>query len=139
MHANGGRTAAPWHLIPHCGEIAQHFCDGGPVRQQFHFLGGQALDTTSSWPASLDALAACALVLVIGAFAHRPLSQVPENALKFGVGLMLSALGVFWTGEGLGVEWPEHDLALLVLVAIFLIVRLMSARMARRLTMEAAQ
>ena len=50
-------------------------------------------------PASLGALAACALVLSIGAVVHRPLSRVPENLLKFGVGVMLSAFGVFWTGK----------------------------------------
>lgn len=84
------------------------------------------------WPASLGALAACALVLVVGAIAHRPLSKVPENSLKFGVGVMLSAFGVFWTGEGLGVEWPGHDLALFVFAALFLIAGLMSARMVRQ-------
>ena len=56
-------------------------------------------------PASLGALAACLLVLLIGVTVHRPLSQVPENTLKFGVGVMLSAFGVFWTGEGLGVRF----------------------------------
>ncbi|WNJ87979.1 hypothetical protein [Bosea sp. 685] len=72
------------------------------------------------WPASLGALAACALVLAIGVVVHRPLSRVPENTLKFGVGVMLSAFGVYWTGEGLGVPWPGHDFAILGLVAFFL-------------------
>jgi Ca2+/H+ antiporter, TMEM165/GDT1 family len=84
------------------------------------------------WPASLGALAACALVLVIGALAHRPLSQVPENTLKFGVGVMLSAFGVFWTGEGLGVEWPGQDLALFVFAALFLVAGLVSARIVQK-------
>lgn len=84
------------------------------------------------WPASLGALAACALVLIVGAIAHRPLSRVPENTLKFGVGVMLSAFGVFWTGEGLGVQWPGDDLALFVLAAIFLMAGLGSAQMVRR-------
>ncbi len=84
------------------------------------------------WPASLGALAACVLVLVIGATAHRPLARVPENMLKFGVGVMLSAFGVFWTGEGLGVEWPGHDLALFVFAALFLVTGLMAARMVRQ-------
>jgi uncharacterized membrane protein len=44
---------------------------------------------------------------------------VPENALKFAVGLMLSSFGVFWTGEGLGVPWPGEDLAILGFVAVF--------------------
>lgn len=83
-------------------------------------------------PASLGALAACALVLIGGAIAHRPLSRVPENMLKFGVGVMLSAFGVFWTGEGLGVQWPGNDLALFVLAAIFLIAGLGAAQMVRR-------
>jgi uncharacterized membrane protein len=71
-------------------------------------------------PASLGALAAGALVLVFGALVHRPLARVPENALKFGVGVMLSAFGVFWSGEGLGVHWPGDDLAVLAFVALFL-------------------
>jgi len=69
-------------------------------------------------PAALGALAAVLLVAVIGIFVHKPLSQVPENALKFTVGLMLTAFGVFWTGEGLGAEWPGTDLALLYIFAV---------------------
>jgi uncharacterized membrane protein len=84
------------------------------------------------WPASLGALAACALVLLVGVVAHRPLARVPENTLKFGVGVMLSAFGVFWTGEGLGVDWPGHDLALFVFAALFLVAGLMAARMVRK-------
>jgi len=86
------------------------------------------------WPASLGALAACVIVLAVGAVAHRPLSRVPENTLKFGVGVMLSAFGVFWTGEGLGVEWPGQDLALLAFVVLFLMTGLLAARMARQPT-----
>jgi len=84
------------------------------------------------WPASLGALAACLLVLAIGAVLHRPLARVPENTLKFGVGVMLSTFGVFWTGEGLGVEWPGADAALLVMAALFLATGLAAARMVRR-------
>ena len=61
-------------------------------------------------PASLGALAAAALVLVAGLLIHRPLARVPENTLKFAVGVMLSAFGIFWVGEGLGVPWPGEDL-----------------------------
>lgn len=90
------------------------------------------------WPASLGALAACALVLLVGAIVHRPLSCVPENTLKFGVGVMLSAFGVFWTGEGLGVEWPGADLALFVFAALFLAMGLLAAGLARTSVREAA-
>ena len=91
------------------------------------------------WPASLGALAACAAVLAIGAIVHRPLSKVPENTLKFGVGVMLSAFGVFWTGEGLGVEWPGADLALFVFAALFLGSGLLSAQIARSSETEATE
>ena len=89
-------------------------------------------------PASLGALAACALVLTAGVLGHRPLSRVPENLLKFGVGVMLSAFGVFWTGEGLGIVWPAQDLALLLFAALFLGAGLIGSAFARKLSMEFA-
>ena len=88
--------------------------------------------------ASLGALAACVLVLGIGALVHRPLSRVPENLLKFGVGVMLSSFGVFWTGEGLGIAWPGQDLALLLFIALFLGAGLIASAFARRLSVEFA-
>ena len=51
-------------------------------------------------PVSAAAFAACLLVALSGIVLHRPLARVPENALKFAVGVMLSAFGLFWTGEG---------------------------------------
>ena len=68
--------------------------------------------------ASLGAVAALVVVLAIGIVVHRPLSRVPENTLKFVVGLMLTTFGIFWTGEGLGVEWPGADLSLLGIFAV---------------------
>ncbi|CAN7219615.1 COG4280 domain-containing protein [Mesorhizobium sp. LjNodule214] len=68
--------------------------------------------------ASLGALAAFVLVMLVGFALHRPLARVPENALKFVVGLMLTSFGIFWTGEGIGAEWPGEDLALLLIFAI---------------------
>ena len=79
------------------------------------------------WPAALGALAACVAVLIIGMVVHKPLSRVPENTLKFIVGIMLSAFGVFWIGEGLGITWPGHDLILLLFGAIFLVAGLLTA------------
>ena len=84
------------------------------------------------WPASLGALAACIIVLLIGFIVHEPLSRVPENALKFGVEVMLSAFGVYWTGEGLGVAWPGEDLAVLGFAVIFLTTGLALAALLRR-------
>jgi Ca2+/H+ antiporter, TMEM165/GDT1 family len=70
--------------------------------------------------ASLGAAAAFLLVLAIGLLVHKPLSRVPENRLKLGVGVMLSAFGVYWAGEGLGVAWPGEDLASIAFAALFL-------------------
>ena len=82
-------------------------------------------------PASIGALAACALVALVGLIVHRPLARVPENTLKFTVGVMLSAFGIFWTGEGLGVPWPGEDLAILGFAALLLVVALGAVRLAR--------
>jgi uncharacterized membrane protein len=71
-------------------------------------------------PVSAAAFAACLLVALCGVLVHRPLTRVPENALKFAVGVMLSAFGLFWTGEGFGVDWPGADLAILAFIALFL-------------------
>jgi Ca2+/H+ antiporter, TMEM165/GDT1 family len=67
------------------------------------------------------------VVLGAGIIAHRPLSRVPENTIKFAVGLLLSTFGAFWAIEGLGVfaegresiEWPGGDLALLAILALW--------------------
>jgi uncharacterized membrane protein len=67
-------------------------------------------------PAAMGAVLAAALVIVAGFALHRPLARVPENSLKFAVGVLLSAFGVFWIGEGLGYSWPGRDLALLGLI-----------------------
>ncbi|TMH87435.1 MAG: hypothetical protein E6H44_10835 [Betaproteobacteria bacterium] len=83
-------------------------------------------------PASAGALGACALVAGAGFVLHRPLARVPENALKLAVGVMLSAFGVFWTGEGLGVAWPGADLAIVGFAALFLLVAALGAVAVRR-------
>jgi uncharacterized membrane protein len=69
--------------------------------------------------AALGAGVALVVVGVVGALIHQPLSRVPENSLKFAVGVMLSSFGVFWGGEGIGVSWPGEDLAILGLVGFF--------------------
>ena len=72
--------------------------------------------------ASAGALAACVAVAAAGVAIHRPLARVPENALKFAVGVMLSSFGLFWTGESLGVGWPGGDAAVLAFIVLFLAV-----------------
>jgi uncharacterized membrane protein len=75
-------------------------------------------------PASIGALAAFVVVMAVGLLVRKPLANVPENTLKFAVGVMLSAFGVFWTSEGLGAPWPGEDWALFGLAGAFLIVAL---------------
>lgn len=67
--------------------------------------------------AAFGALAAFVVVLAVGLIVYKPLTQVPENTLKFVVGLMLTSFGIFWTGEGLSIDWPGADL---MLVGFFL-------------------
>ena len=67
----------------------------------------------------LAAAAAAVAVLGVaaaGVLAHAPLSRVPENTLKFGVGVMLTSFGIFWGAEGAGAHWPGGEAALLVIV-----------------------
>jgi Ca2+/H+ antiporter, TMEM165/GDT1 family len=66
--------------------------------------------------ASLAALAAVLVVGAVGIAVSRQLRQVPENAMKLGVGVMLVSFGTFWGGEGVGVHWPAADLSLLWLL-----------------------
>lgn len=73
------------------------------------------------WNATIGASLAFLVVAVFGFIARGPLTRIPENTLKFIVGIMLVAFGTFWSGEGIGIEWLFSDLFLLVLAAFFLI------------------
>lgn len=66
--------------------------------------------------ASLAATAAVVVVVIVGVIVRGPLSRVPENTLKFVVGIMLTGFGVFWGAEGAGAVWPGSDAALLVII-----------------------
>jgi uncharacterized membrane protein len=59
---------------------------------------------------------AVAIVAVVGVAVHAPLARVPENTMKFAVGVMLTSFGTFWGAEGAGAHWPGSDAALLVIV-----------------------
>jgi Ca2+/H+ antiporter, TMEM165/GDT1 family len=72
-------------------------------------------------PALVGAGLAVLLVVAIGLVVHRPLARVPESHLKYAVGVMLTSFGVFFLGEGLGVDWPGGDAALLYVAAVMLL------------------
>ncbi len=70
-------------------------------------------------PSVVGAAAAFVLVSLVGAAVHRPLSRVPENAIKFAVGIALTSFGTFWGGEGVGVEWALGEWTLPLLVGAY--------------------
>ena len=74
-------------------------------------------------PAAVGAAIAGVVVLAVAVVVHRPLTRVPENALKFAVGLMLVSFGTFWAGEGVGIDWPAEDATILLILAGYLAYR----------------
>ena len=83
-------------------------------------------------PASLGAVAALLVVIALGLVLHRPLARVPENTLKFTVGVLLSAFGTFWIGEGMHVAWPAADWSILALIIAYLAIALVLVPLCRR-------
>jgi uncharacterized membrane protein len=82
---------------------------------------------------AIGAAAAAALVVVaVGLVVRGPLARVPENTLKFVVGVLPTSFGIFWGGEGAGVEWPGSDLAILAVVAFVALVAVTLTRELRR-------
>jgi uncharacterized membrane protein len=86
--------------------------------------------------AALGAAVGGAIVLAAGIALHRPLARVPENTIKFAVGLLLSTFGLFWAIEGLGVfragnagvEWPGGDAAIPALLAVWALLSWLAVR-----------
>jgi uncharacterized membrane protein len=82
--------------------------------------------------AVIGAAIAVVAVAVTGVAVRAPLAKVPENAMKFAVGIMLTSFGTFWGAEGAGVSWPGNDGALLVLVPVITVVSLVCVAWMRR-------
>jgi len=89
--------------------------------------------------AIVGAIAAGVIVTALAAALRQPLTAVPENWMKFGVGAMLSAFGVFWFGEGIGAEWPGDAASIPIILAAFLAASWLAARMLRGLLPEGAR
>lgn len=75
--------------------------------------------------AAIGAIVAGLLVIIAGALIKAPLTRVPENTLKFIVGIMLTTFGTFWTAEGFGFEWPLSDASLIILASLYLLASLL--------------
>jgi uncharacterized membrane protein len=90
----------------------------------------------------LAAVAAAAAVLVVvgaGIAVRAPLARVPENTLKFVVGVMLSSFGMFWSGEGVHARWPGGEAALAVIIPALALFALSTVAVLRRLTQVAPE
>ena len=90
---------------------------------------------TNDHDVGLASIAAVAAVLVVGGAGlavRAPLARVPENTMKFVVGLMLTSFGAFWGAEGAGAAWPGNDAALPVLVAVVAVFSVGLVAMMRR-------
>ena len=82
--------------------------------------------------AAAGAAAAVLVVAAVGIAVRAPLSRVPENTMKFAVGIMLTSFGVFWGAEGAGVSWPGNDAALLAVIPATALVALGYLALLRR-------
>ena len=88
--------------------------------------------------AALGAAAAVVAVAGVGVAVRAPLARVPENSMKFAVGVMLTSFGVFWGAEGAGASWPGNDAALLAIVPLTALIALGYTGLLRRARLAAA-
>src|SRR5437867_1165692 len=100
-------------LLGALGAVVALACVAGPVGPVVLIVAALAGGAQGAAPALAGAGMAVAAVAAIGVVVHRPLANLPESHLKYVVGVMLSAFGVFFLAEGLGVAWPGADAALL--------------------------
>ncbi len=89
--------------------------------------------------AAVGAGAAFVIVAGVGAVVHAPLARVPENTLKFAVGILLTTFGTFWGAEGAGVEWPAGDAAIVGVLLFVIALSLAQVRMLRALRERARE
>jgi uncharacterized membrane protein len=127
LRANDGRSAHDWYAFTVAFKGV--FLEGLEVAFIVVTFGGTQRNVGL---AALGALAALIVVLTVGTIVHAPLTRVPENTLKFGVGIMLTSFGIFWSAEGAGVAWPGADASILGVIAFVVIVAFGLVALARR-------
>src|SRR5438128_8925888 len=89
--------------------------------------------TGHGFPAAIaGGLVAAIVIAAVGVVVRRPLSRVPENTLKYGVGVILTSLGTFWAAEGTGARWPLDFVPILGLAAVYLVASRMAMTLIRR-------
>ena len=95
---------------------------------------GVSAMTAAIW----GAVAAGVIVTAVAAALRHPLTAVPENWMKFGVGAMLTSFGIFWFGEGVGAEWPGDAASIPVILGTILVASWAAAQLLRSLLPEGA-
>jgi uncharacterized membrane protein len=126
----GSPVAAGWDSVAMAATFQITMLEGTEV--VFIVIAIGAGGTGLLLPAGLGALAALVVIAALGVALHRPLAKVPENLLKFVVGVLLSAFGTFWVGEGLGLGWPGGDWSVPGLVLGYLLVALFTTGLCKR-------
>lgn len=127
LGANGDRPAHDWYAFTVAFKGV--FLEGLEVAFIVVTFGGAQHNVGV---AAVGAGAALVMVLIAGVVVHGPLTRVPENTLKFGVGVMLTSFGTFWSAEGAGVSWPGGDAALLALIAFVIVMSFCLVAVLRR-------
>jgi Ca2+/H+ antiporter, TMEM165/GDT1 family len=118
LRQSGSAVVSGWDAIAIAGSFKIVMLEGIEVVFIVVAIGATS---GSLVPPAIGAGTALAAVVLLGVTLHRPLAVIPENALKFAVGVLLCAFGSFWTGEGIGIAWPGEDWSILALIAGFLI------------------
>jgi uncharacterized membrane protein len=127
LRANGERPGHDWYAFTVAFKGV--FLEGLEVAFIVVTFGGAQRNVGL---AALGASAALVVVLITGMLVHAPLTRVPENTLKFGVGVMLTSFGIFWSAEGAGIAWPGADASLLGVIAFVVVLAFSLVALARR-------
>ena len=127
LRASGQRAAHDWYAFTVAFKGV--FLEGLEVAFIVVTFGGTQRNVGL---AALGAGAALVVVLIAGMIVHAPLTRVPENTLKFGVGVMLTSFGIFWAAEGAGIAWPAADASILGVIAFVIATSFALVALARR-------
>ena len=124
--------AGPWELVSMRIGFALVLCM--IMLGVFRQFGRFAAALSQPRVLGLLALAAVLVVTIAGIAVRAPLARVPENTMKFAVGIMLTSFGIFWGAEGAGAVWPSADAALLLIVPAVAVFALVLVALLRRVT-----
>ena len=127
LRASGERPAHDWYAFTVAFKGV--FLEGLEVAFIVVTFGGTQHNVAL---VAIGAAAALVVVLIAGIIVHAPLTRVPENTLKFGVGVMLTSFGTFWSAEGAGVSWPGGDAALIALIGFVVLMSFVFVATLRR-------